>query len=332
MSLEPSFPRHRPSRVPSPSRVAWAITLAVAAADVVGLAALGFSVPLERVALMCGVGGGMLLLAWIYTEKRPNPVIAAGARAAGFLVLFTMLLATMSYLGTSLALPLWDGRFAALDRALGFDWTAHLAFVAAHRWLELPLEVAYHSSLPQVAIVVVALTTSGRAERLGQFTLLFAVTATVIIVVSSITPAAGAYAWHQPASSLTTSLRDGAAGRWHLDDFFALRDGSLRTVPLGNLQGLVSFPSFHTALAIVTLWALRPVRRLTAPAYAMNGALILATLSIGGHYLVDVLGGAAVGIGAIAIVTRAYREPLRDSSLHARAEDEPAAEPLTRAA
>lgn len=332
MSLEARFPERRPSRVPSPSRIAWAITLAVAAADLVALAGLEFSAPLGRTALMCGVGGGMLVLAWIYTEKRPNPLIAAGARAAGFLVLFTMLLATMSYLGTSLALPLWDARFAALDRALGFDWTAHLAFVTEHRWLELALEVAYHSSLPQVAIVVVALTASGRTERLGRFTLLFAATATVVIVISAIAPAAGAYAWHQPVSSLTAALRDGAAGRWHLDDFFALRDGSLRTIPLGDLQGLVSFPSFHTALALVTLWALRPVRWLTAPAYALNGALILATLSIGGHYLVDVVGGAAVGIGAIAIVTRAYGEPLQGRLSDAPAEEEPAAEALTRAA
>lgn len=289
-------------------RAAWTIAGIAIIADVATAAALGLGVPMANTALLVGVSGGMLALAWVYTHLRPDRRIAGGAAAAGFLVLLTMLLAVSSYLGIALAFPLWDARFAALDRALGFDWTAHLAYVVERPQLARALALAYHSSLIQPALVIVALTAGGHLHRLQQFLLLFAVTATIVIVVSTLMPAAGAYTWHAPPEALLGALRDPAAGRWHLADFHALRDGSLHTIPVPYVQGLISFPSFHTALALVTLWALKPMRLVVVPALLVNSALIVATLTIGGHYLADVVGGALVAAASVAVVARAYAE------------------------
>lgn len=315
-----------------PMRLAWMVTAGVAAADVIGGAALGFSVPLGTSTVLGGVGGGMLALAWVYTYLRPNARIAAGASTAAFLVVFTMLLAISSYVGIALALPLWDGRFASLDGALGFDWTAHLRFVVDHPALETALEVAYHSSLVQVALVVVLLVASGRLHRLGQFTLLFAATATSVIAISTLMPALGAYAWHEPPSALLAALSDGDAGRWHLAHFRGLRDGTLRTVPLADVQGLISFPSFHTALALVCVWAVAPIRWTVAPMLLLNALLVAATLSIGGHYLVDVVGGALVAAVAISIVARGVEVTRADSSSAEGADDAATVEDVPRLA
>ncbi len=323
----PSDPllRHRPMRA------AWVIAAAAILVDVAAVTALGLSLPMSSTGLLVGVSGGMFALAWVYTHVRPDRRIASGASAAGFLVLLTMLLAVSSYIGIALAFPLWDARFAALDGWLGFDWTAHLAYVVERPLLARVLALAYHSSLIQPSLVVVALSASGRDHRLQQFLLLFASTATIVIVVSTLMPAAGAYAWHQPPEALLAALRDPEAGRWHLADFRGLRDGTLLTIPVPHVQGLISFPSFHTALALVTVWALRPVRWVAAPALVVNSALIVATLTIGGHYLVDVLGGALVAGVSIALVARVYAEERTSRPALVTSEVE-AAPPLERAA
>jgi membrane-associated phospholipid phosphatase len=69
---------------------------------------------------------------------------------------------------------------------------------------------------------------------------------------------------------------------------------------LSDIRGLATFPSFHIVLAILTAWALYPVRVVGAFALALNGIVVVATLGSGGHYLVDVLGGGAIAIVLLA--------------------------------
>ena len=53
--------------------------------------------------------------------------------------------------------------------------------------------------------------------------------------------------------------------------------GTFRSIPLDNLEGLITFPSFHTAGAIMFIWALRKVPYVRWPAIALNAALIAST-------------------------------------------------------
>src|SRR5262249_48360851 len=73
-----------------------------------------------------------------------------------------------------------------------------------------------------------------------------------------------------------------------------------RSIPLDNLEGLITFPSFHTAGAIMFIWALRKVPYVRRPALALNAALLAATLIDGTHYFIDLVGGAVVAFAAIA--------------------------------
>ena len=45
-----------------------------------------------------------------------------------------------------------------------------------------------------------------------------------------------------------------------LQDAPLLRDGTLRTLDLFHLNGVLTFPSFHAASAILYGWALWPIR------------------------------------------------------------------------
>jgi membrane-associated phospholipid phosphatase len=77
--------------------------------------------------------------------------------------------------------------------------------------------------------------------------------------------------------------------------------GTFRSIPLDNLEGLITFPSFHTAGAIMFIWALRKVPYVRWPAIALNAALIAATPIDGAHYFIDLVGGAVVAFAAIAM-------------------------------
>jgi membrane-associated phospholipid phosphatase len=81
-----------------------------------------------------------------------------------------------------------------------------------------------------------------------------------------------------------------------------LRSGPAAVLDFRKMEGLVTFPSFHTVLAIITAYAFRGFRLLALPALVLNGAVIVSTLPEGGHYLVDVLAGALIAAAGIALV------------------------------
>jgi membrane-associated phospholipid phosphatase len=73
----------------------------------------------------------------------------------------------------------------------------------------------------------------------------------------------------------------------------------LRVLQFGQLEGLVSMPSFHVAGAMMVTWACRRRRWLLIPLLAINITLAVATFMTGAHYVVDTLGTAAMFAGSI---------------------------------
>jgi hypothetical protein len=97
---------------------------------------------------------------------RPDAAVATLAEAAAFWIFFTLSLELFSYFSMAQALPLRDSVIAAADQALGFDFRAHLAFIAARRRFARVLEFAYDTSILQIAVTVIALTATRRLARL----------------------------------------------------------------------------------------------------------------------------------------------------------------------
>jgi membrane-associated phospholipid phosphatase len=84
----------------------------------------------------------------------------------------------------------------------------------------------------------------------------------------------------------------------------ALRNGTLRHLELFHLAGVVSFPSFHAASAVLYMWALWPVRGFASLSIAMNTLMIVATPVVGAHYIIDVIGGILLAAGSIMLAKR----------------------------
>ncbi len=219
----------------------------------------------------------------------------------GIMALMTSSVALLSYLAASTNLPLQDARFATWDQTLGFHWTGWLAWTNAHPWLAKMLSASYHTSFAQIMILLTLLTVLGRDKDLWDFIALFAVTSLAVIAISIVVPAAGATAFHAPDASLLSSIHPNS-GRWHLEAFLGVRNGTITAVSLDKLEGIVQFPSFHTVCAMITTYGLRHVPYVRWPVAVLNTVIIVSTLTEGGHYLVDVLGGAALTVGAIGLV------------------------------
>jgi membrane-associated phospholipid phosphatase len=120
-------------------------------------------------------------------------------------------------------------------------------------------------------------------------------------------PAAGAYAFYHPPLASYENFGAGA-GMWHYDLLMALRTNSSPVIDIAtpNSNCLVTFPSGHTILAVITTYALRGSRWTLIPALAINGTMVVSTIPEGGHHLFDLVVGGLIAVGAIWIVCRPF--------------------------
>ncbi|MGZ8470352.1 MAG: phosphatase PAP2 family protein [Gemmatirosa sp.] len=276
---------HAASRLPDARRVLWLVLGAVVAIDAVWLPAAGLRLAPRGLAIELGAVALLLAIAYVYRRTGRSARLARLAESGAQLVTFGAALSVLSYLVARTDAPLVDAALLRADRAHGVDW--HAWTPAAHpdpRAARL-LVRAYDSLIPQVAATVMLLALWRSATRL---LLRLVATGLATIAVSGMLPAIG--------------MRADAA---HVPHLLALRADGLGVVDPAHLEGLIAFPSYHAVLAVLVahaLWAVRPLRHV---ALALNVVMLVATVSVGGHYLVDVLAGCALAIAAVAMI----REP-----------------------
>ena len=236
-----------------------------------------------------GVGVAVIVLALLivnaaYRQFRPGPANPASVmiESTAAFIAFSVW-APLTYLSARSSHPLIDPMLSRLDHLLGFDWNTWRRFVENIPELNLILHIAYSSIQPQavVAMVWLPLVKGGRRS----FTLvrqgMVAGALTCLLF------------WLFPA--LGTQDDD-----W-TTDMLALRGTSPLTFDLLHLKGIVSFPSFHTVLGILFIYAFRGTY-LSAIAIAINLLMIVSALSVGSHYLTDILAGFLVATVSILIV------------------------------
>ena len=162
------------------------------------------------------------------------------------------------------------------------------------------LRTVYFTCMPQIVAVFLILAATRQLTRLADFIFLFMATSLVIVVLSSLLPAAGAFVFHNPPAALRDVVGHDA-GIWHLRHFEALRSGAMRAIDPAAIEGLVTFPSFHAALAVITVWACWRTRFLAYPVLALNAVVIVSAVPVGGHYFIDIVAGLAIAAAALAV-------------------------------
>lgn len=278
----------------------WIGVGVMAATLALALLATDFSIDLVGLAIALGYVGlyGGFAHANARSPARRDPQVMFVLGGTAQIVLITAVMAPLTYVAAATALPMQDASLLAADRALGFDWEGYVRFVDAHASLAAWLNCGYGMIRWPIFAIPVLLAAARQYRRIEEFTLAFGAALAVTTLISALVPAIGVY--HQIGLD-PSSLKniDPRAYFDQLRDLPPTRDGALRHLALLGLGGIVTFPSFHAASAVLYGWALWSVRWLRPVLVVVNGAMLAATPINGGHYLVDVIAGIAIAIAAI---------------------------------
>lgn len=262
---------------------------ALALAEAVWAFALGYRFA-GFAPVLLGVGI-LAIVALAYGVSGRSDALSNMAYFATLWIALSLVGVIFTYMATTLALPLLDATFERIDLRLGFDWVGFYRAVNLHPVANGVLRLAYASLLPQILAAILYFAATGRDDRSYELWWTAFATLAVTAVLSGWFPAAGTF--HHYAMGLDRAV--------HLPHFFALRDGSVLHFVVGQLQGIVTFPSYHVVLAILFTYAYRGTRFFVAAA-TLNTLMLVSTPIYGGHYLVDMIGGgllAALSIWAL---------------------------------
>lgn len=280
----------------------WCVIAAMAIALAIGLTATGFSLTPGSVAITLAIAGTYAGFA-SYNAKAPHrgdPQVVFVLGATAQMILITALMTPLTYVAAAMNFPLQDTALDAADRALGLDWRSAVAFVDAHPLIGMFLSIGYAMIRWPIFIIPVALAAAAAYRRLQEFTLAFGLALAVTTFISALVPAYGFY--HLLGDALAEYPNVNPVAYFLSSHELPLvRDGTMRDLDLINLSGLVTFPSFHAASAILYAWALWRVRWMHWVGLVSNGAMLAATPVDGGHYFIDVAAGVAVAAAAIAV-------------------------------
>lgn len=268
----------------------WIAIAAVLMIDAVWSYASGIAVEVKW--LFFALTFAIVAVCYAYAKVRGIGGIPELAVCAAQLIAFSPAITVLMYLAATLNLPLIDRHLAAADNLLGFDWLAVFEWIKRGGF-DGPLNAAYESVLPQVFVVLIVLNLIGRLDRVHEFVSLYFMIALITVPMSAILPAASAW------------VHFGVTDRvdpYHLEHFSGLRSGAIKTIILADADGLITFPSFHTALAVMYVYAMRGIRWLFPITLAANLFMLMSIPTEGGHYLIDMIAGAAITFGCILLL------------------------------
>lgn len=196
-----------------------------------------------------------------------------------------------------------DVEFSNADLAMGFHWLSFYAFVQNHHTVRAILTIAYYSGLVQVFFSIIFLSHIGRADRNDELWWAAFVASVLTSVLSGFYPAGGTLFYHSV----------GLDNAVHLPHFLALRSGGITEFTVSAMKGIVTFPSYHTVIALLLIYAYRKL-----PIFpwivAVNVLMLISTPINGGHYLIDMIGGAAVAV--LSVLSTNFVKSLLKQPVH----------------
>ncbi len=232
---------------------------------------------------------GVTLLAMAAHQSAPR--LAKFTQAYGT---FFFLVLSFAILTTGVQLTPFhriDNFLATLDQAIGINTPALMAWTAHHVYIHKLLETAYDFLYVEIVAVPLLLPFFKGNKIVDRFFITmivaFLIGTTFYYFFPTAAPASVFHSAYFMPGEHATFIK-----------FYKIHHG--QSVASGD-GGLIAFPSFHVAWAVILTCAMYPKKWLFIPLLIMNFLLIIATVLLGFHYLVDVFGGIALAALAIFI-------------------------------
>lgn len=219
------------------------------------------------------------------------PRVALGLIAVSIYTMLIMSLTVLNAMLFPLVFPLIDPLLFRIDAMLGYNWGGFVAFLSGYPLVSRALRVVYASSMLQLLVVLLALSSKGMVAQTHKMIVTGLFAGTMTIGFWFFFPSFGPSAY----VPLTPQIRE-AADLVASPEYGAFLNRiaveGLVEFTGKDMNGMVAFPSFHLIMALIALWFSRGTA-LFWGLLVVNTAMIPATLSHGGHHLVDLFGGLA---------------------------------------
>jgi hypothetical protein len=207
------------------------------------------------------VGAAVIVLAAIgcfYGLTGRDGKLAELGNYCAIWIAFPVAVNLYSYVIATLRLPLQDATFAQMDAALGFHWLVWTARIAPHPLAWSAMGYAYNSIFAQVFVSVVYFSFSGHTDRNRELLWTSMLAALVTVTLSGLLPAYGPYT-------------NGQMPEWSAV-LQTIREGHVTNFRIADMKGIVAFPSFHTVLGVLLVYAHRySIRRTSLPGRRHRG-------------------------------------------------------------
>jgi len=268
--------------------VRWVVIGICALAATVWLRALGVGLDVRAPILWVAVP--MLLVSLVIGRFARSEKIRDFSLSFAQLIAALLALIPVTYLMATTNFPLIDELLAKSDAIVMFNWDSVAEWVADRPILDSLSWLIYHSI--GVQLIVALWIGSRKLDRNDELLWLFIGSLLLTSVISAFTPAEG---------------KIGHLGPAYRDLLLKIRSGEW-VMHYGLTNGIITFPSFHTTLAVIVIYAVRHSGRIVLGTFVLLNLLMLLSIpTVGGHYLADMIGGAivaGVSIAAFVVVDR----------------------------
>lgn len=185
----------------------------------------------------------------------------------------------------------------------------NLAAVLPKEWSKF-LEFVYFGMFPQIGAALIFIALTEGAERSTQFVGTILLAYYLALLCYALWPSLGPfYSCAEHFSKFDSSLETFRIQKQLLANLETLWEN--KTTGQVGLDYFIAFPCMHLAQPIVVMWYLKSYRGILACLCAFNMFLVMAILLLEWHYLIDLLGGVAVALVAIAIIRKGGKQRTR---------------------
>ena len=287
------------------NRWLWLAIIALCVASIVSVRALGWQANIAAATDFAFILGVCALVSISYPLHK-NANVCLFASVINQMVIASFAVGFLSYVCAAMKLPLLDDAFIAVDRFLGFDWQSYVAWVNLHPWLGTAMTITYRSYGVQMISLICLLFAYKHSAHAQRIVIIFLVGSMASNVLSGIFPAVAGYVHYNLHGDQMGNLHP-AAARLHEAVLMNIRSGQLHDITF-PMVGIITFPSFHSVMAVMFIYACLPLRRLSLFIVPFNVLMLFSIPVDGGHYLVDVLGGVSIALLCIWLSRRILPE------------------------
>jgi membrane-associated phospholipid phosphatase len=243
---------------------------------------------------------GLLLLVVVlyYCVVCSYPRLIDVCQLAIWAVLLTNILSLLIQIAGRSSQPLCDHALAAMDARIQFSTAFFVQLAARAPLVEIALAITYSLIAPLIIVALLLPALCGHSEASRRFVLGVVIAAILTAALSAYWPAAGPWTTQEIAPN-----REQAGVTAYL---IRLKSNVPVVIDMNN-AGIVSFPSFHVVLAMLSAVALGSMRRLRVWVWMLAVLICISAITTGWHYGVDLLGGMILGVVTILATSRIPR-------------------------